>query len=306
VRLSLFENRGYARPAPEPPSMEIGTLARGRARLRCGEVAYLRHGSGPPLLLVHGIPTSARLWEPLLGDLGEHFDCIVPDLLGLGYSRPRPGAALDSAGQAAMLTELLDRLGVDEVLAVFHDQGGAHGMQFLRDDGERVRAAVFCDVVCYDNWLVPPVELMGAMCRAPTVLGAAARTGLLNALLLGLWPFPQATERAPLPRALTDDWMHPLHAGREELHAFCTYVRAQSPRYTTSAVPALQGWTKPALVVWAAHDRFLSPSWAVRLARDLAGAPDEPVLLPFAGHFFHHDVPRTAARVLLDFLTVPA
>ena len=59
--------------------MAVGTLPRRTAQLACGNVTYLRHGEGPPLLLVHGIPTSARLWEPLLGDLGEHFDCIVPN-----------------------------------------------------------------------------------------------------------------------------------------------------------------------------------------------------------------------------------
>jgi pimeloyl-ACP methyl ester carboxylesterase len=301
VKLGLFENPRFQPPAPEAPSLAVGTLPRERVQLPCGEVSYLRHGSGPPLLLVHGVPTSARLWEPLLGDLGERYDCIVPDLLGLGRSRAAPTADVASPGQAAMLAELLDALGVDETLAVFHDQGGAHGMRFLERHGERVRAVAFCDVVCYDNWLVPAIAALVQLCRFPALLHGLTRTGVIDALFLRAWPFPQTVVRAPLPAALVDDWFAALRAGGPDLLAWCDYIRAQSPRHTLETVPTLRSWGKPALVVWAGHDRYLSPSWGVRLAQEIPGAPDQPVLLPFAGHFFHADVPRTAARVLLDF-----
>ena len=57
----------------------------------------------------------------------------------------------------------------------------------------------------------------------------------------------------------------------------------------------------PALVLWAAHDLFLPVSWAVKLARDIPGAPDDPKLLPFAGHFWQAEVPREGARVIREF-----
>lgn len=308
MAFGLFENPNYRRPAPEDPSLPVGTLRRQHVDLPCGEVSYLRHGEGPPLLLVHGIPTSARLWEPLMGDLGERFDCIAVDLLGLGGSRPRSaGEDLASPGQAAMLAQLLDALGISETLAAFHDQGGAHGMEFLRRYGPRVRAVAFCDIVCYDNWLVPCIAALDAVCRYPKVLEAVTRAGLTDAVFLRLWPFPQTTVRQRLPKELTDDWFAAMRAGGEDLLTFCRYVRAQSPRYTEDAGPTLRSWTKPAFVLWAGHDQFLRPSWAARLCADIPGAPDRPALLPFAGHFFHAEVPRTAARLLGDFFaSVPA
>jgi pimeloyl-ACP methyl ester carboxylesterase len=299
--MGLFENPHWSRPAPEEPSMPLGALPRRRVALSCGEVSYLRHGSGPPLLLVHGVPTSARLWEGLLGDLGERFDCIAPDLLGLGESRPRPGADLSSPGQADMLVRLLDALGIERALLALHDQGGAHGMQLMARAGERIRAVAFSNVVCYDNWLVPAIAVLMAAARFPRPLGALGRTGLLEAPFTRIWPFKQTVVRGPLPAALADDWFAALRAGGPDLAAWCDYLRAQSPRYTEQAVPTLRGWAKPALVMWAAHDIFLLPSWGARLAADLPTAPDQPVLLPFAGHFYHADVPRTAARVLGDF-----
>lgn len=299
----LTERKRVALPPPEPPTLPIGTLERRFANLPCGRVSYLRHGTGRPLLLVHGIPTSARLWEPLLGDLGREFDCIVPDLLGLGRSQPAPGADLSSIGQVGMLVELLDALGVGEFALALHDQGGAHGQQLIMHHGERVRALALCDVVCYDNWLVPVVSAMSWMARRPGAMAALAGAGVLKGPMRRVFPFPQTTVRAPLPDALVDDWFWALDHGGEPLRHWCAYVRSQSPRFTAEAVPALRAWTKPALVMWAAQDRFLVPSWGARLAHEIPGAQDRPVLLPFAGHFFHPEVPVSAAAALGEFFT---
>lgn len=291
---------GYAPPAPEPSSMALGTLPRQHADLDCGRVAYLRHGSGPPLLLVHGIPTSSRLWEPLLGDLGERFDCIVPDLLGLGESVANPGADLASPGQAAMLEGLLDHLDVGEAGLALHDQGGAHGQQLLIRCPDRIRAVAFCGVVCFDNWPVPAIAATMAFAKRPSLLEALGRTGIPKAAFVR-GPLRLAVARAECPSLLVDEWFGPLEQGGERLRRWLDYFGAQSNHWTIEAVPALEAWDKPALVMWAAGDAFLSPDWAVRLARAVPGAPDSPTLLPFAGHFWQCDVPREGARHLTEF-----
>lgn len=238
--MSLFENARYERPAPEPPTMALGTLQRQRIALPCGDVAYLRHGSGPPLLLVHGIPTSARLWEPLLGALGERFDCIAPDLLNLGESRARPDAPVDSPGQAAMLAQLLDGLGIDETFLMLHDQGGSHGLRFLEAHGDRVRAFGAANIVCYDNWEVPAIRVMRLTCGFPRILEKVARTGLVDLAFLKVWPMPQTAIRGPIPALLTDEWMGAMRRGGADLDAFARYVVSQSPRHTIETVPTLQ------------------------------------------------------------------
>ena len=292
-------NKPLRRIPPEPPSMPVGTLPRQYVDLDCGRVAYLRHGTGKPLLLVHGIPTSCRLWEQLLGTLGEHYDCIAPDLLGLGRSTPKPDADLSSPGQVTMLTQLLDALGIDAAYAVFHDQGGAHGQQLLKRHGERVTAVVFTDVVCYDNWLVPMVAIIEwlARHRLVPVLG---RLGLLQAAV-NLHTLPLTIVRGTFPAALRDDWLLALRQGGQLQRDWIRYVTSQSPAWTLDAVPALQAWTEPTRVIWAAQDRFLPPSWGLRLARDIPGSPDDVTLLPFAGHFWQAEIPQTGARAILEF-----
>jgi pimeloyl-ACP methyl ester carboxylesterase len=283
----------------ELPTLPVGTLERRYEDLECGRVAYLRHGEGPPLLLVHGIPTSCRLWEPLLGLLGQHYDCIVPDLLALGRSMPAADADVASPGQAGMLAQLLDRLGVNECFAVFHDQGGAHGMQFLTMHGARVRAVAFTNVVCYDNWPVPVIALTASLGRMG-LLPALARLRLPQ-LMLGAYSLPRTISRGRFPASMREDWFHALDQGGEPLAAWVRYVVSQDARWTRNAVPMLQGWHKPARVIWAADDHYLPVSWGARLAAEIPGADDQPVLLPFAGHFWQAEVPVTGARALMAF-----
>lgn len=288
--------------AAEPATLAPGTLQRQTIDLDCGRVAYLRHGPdkkhAPPLLLVHGIPTSARLWEPLLGILGQHYDCIVPDLLGLGRSVPSPGGPLNGPAQADMLAALLDALDITECFAAFHDQGGMHGAQMLKNHGQRLRAVVFTNCVCYDNWPVPVVD-------AITYLGNAikplARIRLAQLSLRVLWPL--TVFRRNIPRAIYKDWEYALDTGGQALDDWIRYATSQSNYWTLDAVPALQAWDKPTMVLWAAQDRFLPVSWGARLAADIPGAESNPTLLPFAGHFWQTEVPESGANALHAFFS---
>ena len=288
--------------AAEPATLAPGSLQRQYLDLDCGRVAYLRHGpakkKAPPLLLVHGIPTSCRLWEPLLGLLGEHYDCIVPDLLGLGRSVPKNGAELNSPAQANMLAAVLDELGIKETLAVFHDQGGSHGGQMLKLHGERIQAVVLTDCVCYDNWPVPVIDVIMALGNAIKPL---AKIKLAQFFFSLLWPL--TVFRQNIPKAITDDWDQALNSGGQALDDWIRYAKSQSPEWTMDAVPTLHAWEKPAMVLWAAQDRFLPVSWGAKLAAEIPGAANNPTLLPFAGHFWQTEVPESGAKAIHAFFS---
>src|SRR5262245_1007258 len=91
--------------------------------------AYRMLGTGPPLLLLHGIGDSSRGWLPLLPALAERYTVIAPDLLGHGASA-KPRADYSVAAYANGMRDLLDVLGVERVTLVGHSLGGGVAAQF--------------------------------------------------------------------------------------------------------------------------------------------------------------------------------
>jgi pimeloyl-ACP methyl ester carboxylesterase len=83
--------------------------------------------TAPPVLLLHGWPQSARGWFGTMDALGERFHTLAPDLPGIGGSVGHPPSA-DKRALAAIMTELLDTLGIEQTHVVGHDVGGTMPM----------------------------------------------------------------------------------------------------------------------------------------------------------------------------------
>src|SRR3954470_13916478 len=99
-------------------------------------VSYRTAGSGPPLLLLHGIANSSETWEPVAAQLQEHFTIIAPDLLGHGASAtPRGDYSLGAHASGAR--DLLTALGHERVTVIGHSLGGGVAMQFAYQFPER-------------------------------------------------------------------------------------------------------------------------------------------------------------------------
>jgi len=100
-------------------------------------LAYERHGSGAPLLLVHGFPLDHRSWVPLLPHLDNHFDIILPDLRGFGRS-DAPQIPYQMNDMAADLAALLDALNIQKTYIAGHSMGGYVSLAFARAYPRRV------------------------------------------------------------------------------------------------------------------------------------------------------------------------
>ena len=87
------------------------------------EISYRTGGSGPLVLLVHGMAGSSSTWVPVLEDLGRRVTFLAPDLPGHGRSdKPRGDYSLGA--QAAFLRDLLDALGHESATVVGTSLGG--------------------------------------------------------------------------------------------------------------------------------------------------------------------------------------
>lgn len=124
---------------------------------------FTEHGSGPPLLLVHGVMVTGEMFEPVIERLAARHRVIVPDLRGHGRSRGLP-PPYTAAQLASDLTYLLDHLGGESTAVLGYSQGGAIAQQLVLDYPKRCNRlmlactyafnmATFCEKL--EGYLVP-------------------------------------------------------------------------------------------------------------------------------------------------------
>ena len=97
---------------------------------------FTERGSGPPLLLVHGLMVTGEMFEPVVDHFATRHRVIVPDLRGHGRSRglPSPYTATQLASD---LARLLDHLGIESTAVLGYSQGGAIAQQLALDHPKR-------------------------------------------------------------------------------------------------------------------------------------------------------------------------
>ena len=118
--------------------------------------AYVKAGTGPAMLLVHGIGDSSDTWRPVVEQLAEHHTVIAPDLLGHGRSE-KPRADYTIAGFANGMRDLLTVLEVERVTVVGHSLGGGVAAQFSYQFPERCERLV---PVSYTHLTLPTILLV--------------------------------------------------------------------------------------------------------------------------------------------------
>lgn len=266
---------------------------------RLSVAEYGLAGSGPPLVLIHGLPTTGRLWRDVAHELGGSRFCVIPDLLGTGGSeRPRDAGAYQLHNQAAALLGLLDVLGLPTVDLAGHDLGGAVAVQLASLAPGRVRSLIVLDAPMHaDVWpspaafpfLVPGLSrlLTVALTRSPPAGRAVLRR------LVGATASPRDLDRLA------------AELGAEgALAALLQVLAAVDLAPVERALALVSHAGVPALVLWGARDGWLSPAYGRRVTAAL-GAAFVPILE--AGHVLPAQRPERVAEEIAAFLeSLPA
>lgn len=121
------------------------------------KIAYVEEGSGDPIVLLHGNPTSSFLWRNVIPELVQSGRVIVPDLIGQGDSEKLPACEGPSRYSLEMaysyVDGLLETIGADEnVTLVIHDWGSGIGFLWA------MRHAAAVKGVAYLEGIVKPVK----------------------------------------------------------------------------------------------------------------------------------------------------
>ncbi|SDF67527.1 alpha/beta fold hydrolase [Klenkia brasiliensis] len=268
--------------------------------------AFVTAGSGPAVLLLHGIGNSAQTWAGVIDRLAEHHTVIAPDLLGHGDS-DKPRGDYSVAGYANGMRDLLSVLDVEQATVVGHSLGGGIAQQFAYQFPERCQRLVLVS----SGGLGPELSLG---LRLATLPGADL---VLDLLTDAPWPlraglaalrragsavgWQQAEDLAEAGEALLD------LRDAEARTAFLRTLRSVADVHgqaVTSLDRLYLAAALPTLVVWGTRDRIIPVEHASAVARVAPGARVE--LVEGAGHWPHLTDPDRFAAVLLDFLATTA
>src|SRR3989442_5506416 len=146
-------------------------------------VIYRIAGSGPPVVLIHGMVNSSRHWERVALELADAHTVVAPDLLGHGDSAtPRGDYSLGA--HAASIRDLLAAIEIDRATIVGHSLGGGVAMQFFYQFPQRVERLVLVSSGGLGHE-VSPLLRTAALPGATALLSLAAHERVLDALDAG-------------------------------------------------------------------------------------------------------------------------
>lgn len=268
-----------------------------RVRTPGGVLAFTSAGSGPTLVLIHGLGGSRHTWRDLVGPLAASHSVIAVDLPGHGDSDSPPGDYSPGA-HATAIRDLMVVLGISHASLVGHSLGGGIAVQFAHQFPERTSRLGLVSSGGFGVELTP--LLRGALLPgAEAVLGIVGHTPeiVTRPALSAIGAVSGLVARDDT-RPVADDLRG--MADRRRRRGFVRTARAVMDRHgqTAHATPYLEPLVGlPVLLAWGTDDRTIPPSQHRVLAATLPAA--HVVEIPGAGHYPH----ETAVGELLPPLT---
>ncbi|MBR1174539.1 alpha/beta hydrolase [Bradyrhizobium sp. KB893862 SZCCT0404] len=256
----------------------------------------------PAVLLLHGFPSSSRMWEPLLPLLADKYHLIAPDYPGFGNSSaPAPSDFTYTFDNiAGVIGELTEKLGVTSYVLLMQDYGGPVGFRMALAHPERVRAVIIQNAVSHEQGLSPLWEARRKYWADPARELEALKANFTSfdatrQRHLGSTPHPERYD----PDTWTDEYAFLTRPGQAEIQTtlFLDY------RTNVASYPKWQDWLRrtkpPTLVVWGKYDPSFTVAGATAYRDDV---PEAEVHLLEAGHFALDEATDEIAALVRDFL----
>jgi len=269
-------------------------------------MAYVEAGSGDPVVLLHGNPTSSYLWRnvmPLLADQGR---CIAPDLIGMGDSdklEPSGPERYQFVEHRRYLDAFLDALGIRQrATLVIHDWGSALGFDWAHRHPEAVLGIAYMEAIVrpmtWDEWPAAIRDLFRGFrsdAGEQMVLekNVFVDRVLPGSVLRGLDEAEMAVYRAPFARAGEDrrptlSWPRQIPLDGEPRDV-CDIVAGYSKWLETSDVPKL----------------FINADPGAILVDDMRDCcrrwPNQHEVTVAGSHFIQEDSPAEIGQAIADW-----
>ncbi|RMG26764.1 MAG: alpha/beta fold hydrolase, partial [Bacteroidetes bacterium] len=280
-------------PAPPLPGWIADMLPEGitRYRLQVGDMQLhlMERGQGYPVLLLHGNPTWGFLYRNIVRQLPpESFRCIMPDLVGLGFSdKPRQASLHSLANHAAWIGGVLDQLALQRLIFVGQDWGGPIGLHALSQ-----RPGLMQGLVLLNTMTRPPKPNF-----RPTAFHRFARMPLISDLVFRGLGYPQRWlhiaqgDPGSIRGQVAKAYHYPLRGLKNNLAplALARMVPNSQQHPSVSQLREVESYLKtfegPASIIWGLKDPVLGRAMSAHTKL----LPHASAIKTQAGHFIQEE-----------------
>jgi len=257
----------------------------------------------PTLLLLHGLPSSSRMFAPLFARLSDRYHLVAPDYPGFGHSDwPDPQQfAYTFDHLAEVMMRFTEALGLSRYSLYMQDYGGPVGFRMALAHPDRIEALIIQDAVAHNGGLGANWKLRRAFWADRVANESALRANLLSLATTQIRHIgndPQVDRYDP--DLWTDEYAFLNQPGQADIQSDLFY----DYRTNVAAYPTWQAWMREQqprlLVLWGRHDLSFDLSEPDAYRRDV---PDAEVHVLAAGHFALDTAADEIAALVRGFIS---
>lgn len=255
-------------------------------------VNYTDVGTGPTLLLLHGIPTWSYLYQEMIEDLQKEYRVIAPDMLGYGWSDRRDRFDRSLHVQAKVITGLMDRLELEKIHFVGHDIGGGVGLVLAVESPDRLESLILSNNIAYDSWPIEEMMQLGhpswtdkPVDEVSAFLEKAFTEGILN----------KEQQTSAFLEGIVEPYQD--EEGKKSLVRNAAALNTNETTMLTHKVPEIQ---QPTLILWGVQDPWQKLKFGEKLQEDIPNS--KLIKIEHSGHWLPQDAPKEFAEEIKRFL----
>ena len=257
-----------------------------------GDIAFTDHGTGPALVLLHGVPTSSWMYRKIIPQLQDSMRVISIDHLGFGSSaKPDQDTGYAALDHAARTHELLTSLGIREYSLMMHDMGGLVAWEMLRADPDAISHLVVLNTIVNDEGFKEPELKPGAVTR--TLMDAF--TSPLTSVAVITKTFADLGLRGAnkLSELECFGYVLPMREGADPaLYQFFTGINDDLFARLEENRTLFQSYQGETLVMWGAQDETLTVG-QIPILQDMLNVPDANIhIYDNNAHFLAEEIPN--------------
>ena len=263
-------------------------------------IAHGVHGSGEPIILIHGTPFFSHIWRKILPKLvSSGFKVHLFDLLGFGYSeRPRDMSVDTSvSGQLPILVALMEHWGLESGHVVAHDIGGAVAQQLGIYHPQQIKTLTLIDTVSFDSW--PSKRTREQM--AAGLESLIATSDAEHRQHFSEWIFTAAFDHENLRSGPLETYLDMISGPVGQASLFQHQIMHYDPVHTSKLTERLHELGNlPIQLVWGEDDQWQVIDWAHKLNAAIPGSSLH--ILKRCGHLVPEDQPGKLASLVVEHI----